>query len=275
MRYFFALLLMIGAASIQAQISIPTYVGARATSMGGYYLTLQHTEALFGNIAGTAYAENFGAVVGAERRFSLVALQQVTAGALVPTDLGAFGLTLNQSGNRDNAEQRVGLSYARKFTEGMSIGARFDYLRLDQNEYGSRGFLSAELGLQSEINREITVGMHWRFPFVESVPDQNLTILTSQIGLGVHYQPGDRALLAISVEKQIDFPLRVRSGLEYTLTDELIARVGIATGGSRSNVEYAFGIGWQFAEDFRLDLGTSRHSYLNWTPGLTLVYGDF
>lgn len=262
---------------LESQISVPTYVGARATSLGGHYLTLTGADATLGNVAGTARLEQTAVAVGAERRFGLDVLQQIAAGAAVPTSIGAFGLALNQSGNADYREQRVGLTYARPVAETMTLGVRFDALRLDQREYGARTIAQAELGLQAEVTSTLRLGMTYRQPFVREIIEGET--IASQIALGVDYRVGELALLVLSVEKTEDFPFRLRTGVEYEFADGLIARAGIATGAARvgttggGQVEYAFGLGWQFTEQFRLDVGTSRHSVLDWSPGLTVIFG--
>ena len=277
-RFFFLLWLLLPSVC-GAQINAPVYIGARATALGGHYLTLTGADAVLGNVAGTARLEQTAIAVGTERRFGFEVLQQIAAGVAVPTSIGAFGLAVNQTGNRNYAEQRLGLTYARPVAEAMTMGVRFDALRLDLRDFGSTTVAQAELGLQTQVTPTLRVGMTYRQPFTREIIEDET--VASQIGLGVDYRVGELALLVLSVEKTEDFPFRVRAGLEYKFTEALLARVGIATGARRpgstagGSTEYSFGLGWQFSEQFRLDLGTSRHSILEWTPGLTLIFSQF
>ena len=167
--------------------------------------------AFFGNQAGLAQLSTLSFIGFGENRFALADINSFSIGMGLPTSAGVFGLNLNYYGFESYNEQKIGLAYARKLTKTLSLGAQFDYLNLRIPEYGNRGNLTFELGLQAEINQQVTLGAHIFNPFLVSL-NENYDI-ESVFGLGVSYRPSPKITIIVEAEKESTFSPNFKFGL--------------------------------------------------------------
>ena len=68
-------------------------------------------------------------------------------------------------------------------------------------------------------------------------------------------------------EKDLDNPIRFRTGLEYQVIENFFVRGGFAT----APVELTLGFGYQFKE-IQLSLGSAYHQVLGWSPHFSFVF---
>ena len=68
-------------------------------------------------------------------------------------------------------------------------------------------------------------------------------------------------------EKNLDYDLRIKTGVEYEVVDNFFLRGGVAT----MPVELSFGLGYRWKQ-IQLGLGSSYHQILGWSPHFGLVY---
>jgi hypothetical protein len=74
---------------------------------------------------------------------------------------------------------------------------------------------------------------------------------------GISYQPITQVLVLTEVEKELDYPVNVKVGLEYQLLQKLTLRAGVAT----ATEQLAFGTGFR-AKKLQFDYGFGRQSVL-------------
>lgn len=249
-----------------AQNGIPPIAGARGAALGQTGLTFTDIYSIFSNQAGLAFLESFSGGVQAERRFMLSEIQSLSAAAALPTASGTFGISLNYYGFEDFNEQRIGLAYARKLYSKMSIGAQFLFLNTRIPEYGNAGNFTFEVGLLMEIVPQLLAGFHVYSPIrVETVDKENLPTLLS---LGLSYKPSEKVNINAEVQKDIEFKLRVKSGIEYQAADSFLLRIGIGT----EPTLISFGVGYHIQENIAIDLASSYHQVLGFTPSIGVSY---
>lgn len=250
-----------------SQNGTPPLAGARGAAMGQTGLTFTDIYSLFSNQAGLAYLESFSGAVQAERRFMLSEIQSLSAGAALPTGSGTFGLSLNYFGFEDFNEQRVGLAYSRKLFSKMSIGAQFLFLNTRIPEYGNAADFTFEVGLLMEILPQLWAGAHIFSPVrVETVDGENLPTLLS---LGLTYKPSQKVNINAEVQKDIEFKLRVKAGIEYQAAKPFFLRVGVGT----EPTLVSFGVGYRIQDNLTIDLASSYHQILGFTPSIGVAYG--
>lgn len=250
-----------------SQNGAPPIAGARGAALGQTGLTFTDAYSIFSNQAGLAYLKSFSGVVQAERRFMLSEIQSLSAGAALPTGSGTFGLSLNYYGFEDFNEQRIGLAYARKLFPKMSIGAQFLYLNTRIPEYGSTANFTFEVGLLMEIVPQLWAGFHVFSPIrVETVPNEHLPTI---LGLGLTYKPSEKVNINAEVQKDIEFKLRVKVGIEYQAADPFFLRIGAGT----EPTLVSFGVGYHIQDNIAIDLASSYHQVLGFTPSIGVAYG--
>lgn len=249
-----------------AQNGIPPQAGAKGMAMGNTGVVFKDVYSIFGNQAGLAYVEDISVVAFGERRFGSVGINNLAAGVAYPIANGSFGLQFNYFGIDLYNEQKVGLSYARRLMEKLSIGVQFDYLNTKITDYGSKGVITFEIGALAELTKEISIGVHLFSPMrVEIIENENLPTL---LKLGASYQPSEKVALVIEAEKDIDFDLILKAGIEYYIHPSVVIRVG----GSSNPTLVTFGAGFQLKSGVSIDVASSYHQSLGFSPGFSARY---
>ena len=262
LSYFFCVF----ATVLFAQNGYNTTTGARGLGMGESTLGLQDIDAAFSNQAGLAYLESFGAAAAGERRFALNELGTYGAVAALPTKAGTFGLHIQYFGFADFNEQKIGLAYARKLGAKLSVGAQLSYLNTRIELYGNNGLPVAEIGLQAEVIKNIIVGTHLVSPFrAEITEGENLPTV---LRIGVTWRASEQVLISVQGDKDIDYPVIFRSGLEYKISDLLRLRAGVAT----NPTKVSFGFGLQLESGLGIDIASAYHQILGLIPGVGVKY---
>lgn len=263
MKISFILPVFLLVQSLSAQ-SLPQ--PAKGLGMGNATVALQDANSLFVNQAGLAFLENFTALASAERRFMLSELNQVSAGAALPVGLGAFGLTLSSFGFDAFRQQKLGLAYARRLFENFSFGAQFDYFQTRIPDHGSKGVLTFEAGMQGNLPGGVVLGIHVFNPvqvqFVENEP------LPSVFRAGVAWTASEKATFAAELEKDIDFPIRVKAGVDYLAGKSVFLRLGFGT----NPATFHFGLGYQLPSKIRVDAASGYHQVLGFSPAAAVSY---
>jgi len=265
MKRPFSCLCLLLAGWLYAQDGQPGVAGARGMGMGHTGLVFTDIHGLFANPAAVAGLERFSAVAMVEQRFLVQELRQVAAAAALPAAGGAFGLRIQHYGFELYNEQQVGLAYARRLSEGFSIGAQFVYFGNRIPGYGSVHLLTFQVGLQAQLLPQLRLGASIYNPLRLQRSEEGER-LPSRFALGLGYSPSPQLLLTLEAEKDIDFPVRVKGGVEYHLAPPLLLRVGAAS----APTTFTFGCGLRLSRGIGIDLASSWHQYLGFTPGISL-----
>lgn len=244
-------------------------IGARRVGLGSAYAAVKGDFwQLFMNPSGIAGLE--GPQVGAffERRYLLSELNSGAVGFVYPfknkhyagIDFGGFGFG-------DYNESRIGLTYATSLFDRLSLGAKVNYSRTSITNYGASSTVYLDLGLSLEIVEGFTMGARI-FNANQAELDREIgEEIPSTIDIGLGYQVTDRVLVVVDAQKQVNFPVSFRGGIEYKILDFLQARVGAST----APVTLNLGIGLEY-KDVVFDFSNSYHEYLGYTPSLSLSY---
>ncbi|NNF35610.1 MAG: hypothetical protein HKN68_16000, partial [Saprospiraceae bacterium] len=94
-----------------AQFSFTLGTGAESVSMGRTSVCLDGPSAILGNQAAMIESNSFSLTANAARRYNIEGLDIFSIGAIYPTTLGQFGVSLQQYGFKGYKEQKFGLAY--------------------------------------------------------------------------------------------------------------------------------------------------------------------
>lgn len=260
---FFTFSFLLGLA---AQNGTPNIAGARGAAMGNTGITFTDINSIFSNQAGLANMKGLAAAISGEQRFLLTEINSLSAGVAYGKGFGTFGLSLGYYGFKDYNEQKIGLAYARKLFDKLSIGLQFDFLNTQIAEYGSKGLVTFEIGLQSQITKKIHLAAHVFSPATISVTEDD--VLPTVFKLGGAYLPSDRVTFLIEVEKDLDYPVQVKAGLEYQILDAVSLRAGVGT----NPTLMSFGVGYQLKSGLSIDVGARVHQVLGVMPAVGMVF---
>jgi len=262
MKYFLTLLIL----SFNFSSSAQTLSGTRSMGMGGIGIFSPDANNLLSNQAGLAEIKSPTVIVATEQKFFLEGLNHSAAGIALPTRSGTFGLIVSNFGFSEFRQQQAGLSYARQLSKGLLIGLQADYFQTRIPEYGSGGTLTFELGLMAELGKGLWIGTHISSPQQESV--ESNASLPSTLRTGLFYEISSKTSLGIELEKDVDFPMRVRFGVEYFPIDSFVLRAGFSTEPSAFHI----GLGYWVNKNLRLELANRFDPELGLTPGAGVVY---
>jgi hypothetical protein len=264
--HLYLLLLLLLPLGLAAQNGLPPSAGTRGLAMGQTGLTFSDINSIFSNQAGLAFLEGPSFLAFAEQRFLLEELQSFSFGAALPTSSGTFGLSINHFGFDAYNEQRLGLAYGRRLFGSLALGAQFLMLNTRIPEYGSKAVFTFELGALMELMPQLEFGVHLYSPARVEVSTEEY--LPTVLRLGLRYFPSSSLNLLAEVEKDIDYPARIKMGAEYKAAEPLALRFGVAT----QPVALSFGIGYRLANGLGLDIASSYHQLLGFTPAAGLNY---
>lgn len=252
--------------ALQAQNGLPPNAGARGASMGNTSVAFQDMSSAFTNPAGLATLPDWGVVGMGEQRFLIPEIRSVAAAAAVAGKAGTFGLSLHYFGLESYNEQKLGLLYARQIFQNLYLGAEFNALNTRVPDFGNQLSATGSIGLQANLADPLWLGVHLFNPF--RIQRNNGEYYPTLMKAGFSYQVSDRLLLAGEAEKDIDFPLRWKGGIEYQYIGMLVIRGGFST----QPVQGTMGAGLFWENGLKLDFAFQWHQTLGWTPAFSFIF---
>ena len=253
-------------ASVQAQTGVASFSGSRSNSLGGVVTAFEDVNAIFGNQSGLTDIDGIAGIVTGESRFQGVGIKSVGAGVAYPTKTGTFGITVDYFGIKSYKEQQIGLAYAKKLLKNLSVGVRFDYINFKIEGYGNKGFFSGEIGLQTQVTRQIVFGVHLSNPYRIEITENEF--LPTVLRAGAKWMASTKTMLFAEAVKDMDYPVSFRGGIEYRFIEQLVLRVGVRT----EPVLVNFGVGLQLKEHIGVDIGTAYHQYFGFSPNISVFF---
>ncbi|PKP46704.1 MAG: hypothetical protein CVT95_06635 [Bacteroidetes bacterium HGW-Bacteroidetes-12] len=243
-------------------------IGARSTAMGGVNTTLSDLWSANNNQAGLGFVTELAAGAYFENRFLLKETSYKAGAFVMPTKLGAFGVSVASFGFSDFVETKAGVSYGQRFSEKFSVGIQLNYLRTSlTQEFGSKNNVTGAIGLIGKLSKEFTLGVHVYNPTRNKLANFDNERVPTIMKLGLDYRFSDKVIFALETEKDIDFEAVVKAGIEYHVIEILYLRVGITTNPTSSS--FGFGL---IMNNFILEASSSYHQTLGITPGVSIIY---
>lgn len=246
-------------------------LGARSLGMAGCGTAL--TGDLWNaqnNQAGLAFIKDFQAGAFYESRFMVDGLGMKAFATALPTKKGTFGFSMSSLGlGKLYSETKAGISYSKTFGPKFAASMQFDYFNTHIGEnYGSSSTFGGEFGLIAIPVKNLTIGFHMFNPTrskLNAALDERLPVI---MRLGTVYHFSDRVFLSVEAEKDVDFKPIIRAGIEYRPIPNFYLRAGAAS--NPGLMAFGFGI---VMKKLRLDIASSFHSQLGFSPSVGLQYG--
>ncbi len=245
-------------------------LGARTQGMAGCGAALNAD--LWGvqnNQASLAGLEKFQAGIFYESRFMMSDLGMKAFAAGMPTKYGSFGLNVNSFGYSAYNEMKAGIAYGRKLGEHFSMGVQLDYFNTHLGEnYGNSSTVGGEIGIMAEPVKNLTVGLHLFNPTRSKISGNVTERIPTIMRFGMSYKFSEQVFIIAEAEKDVDYKTTFRGGLEYRPLPAFYIRAGAAS--NPGLVAMGFGVA---LKKFRLDIASSFHSVLGFSPSVGLQYG--
>lgn len=254
--------LLVSFSTLQAQ-SLRYAVGMPYIQLGSYSVNQTDAFGFTGNQAALSKIDDVSFGVYGERRFMLKENSSYCVAAAFPTrNLGNFGIQVNYAGFAGFNESRAGLAYARELGSKASVGVQFNYYNYRIPGYESANALNFEGGLLYRLSSQFTAGVHVYNP-VGGGLGKGEEKLAYAYKFGMGYDPSETIFIGAEIIKEEGRDLNVNGGISYQFVEKFFARAGFT---SITSSWYA-GAGMEI-KGFRLDLTTSYHQQLGFTPGI-------
>lgn len=246
-------------------------LGARSLGMAGCGTAL--TADIWNaqnNQAGLAFIKNYQAGIFYENRFMLSELGMKGFAAAAPFKAGTVGLEVTSLGlGKLYSETKIGGSFAKTFGPRFAAALQLNYFNTHIAEnYGSSTTVCGEFGLIAIPVKNFTVGFHMYNPTRAKLNGNLDERLPTIMRLGTVYSFSDRVLISVEAEKDVDYKPVIRGGLEYRPVPNFYLRAGAAS--NPGLIAFGFGI---VMKKLRLDIASSFHSQLGFSPSVGLQYG--
>jgi DNA uptake protein ComE-like DNA-binding protein len=241
-------------------------VGARAIALGGAFTGLANSSAtLFYNPAGAMLVPYREASFFYARPYGLEELDYLTVSylepSLLPREYGAVGVSAKRYGFDLYNETMFGLTYANSFEKKFLYGLTVNYQHTFIKNYGSAGAMGIDIGVLGLISESLTLGFaahNLNAPRIGLSREE----LAQTYALGLSYKALSNFLIVLDLEKDVRFPISIKSGVEYRPVTAFSIRIGFSTEPSRLTggfgVHYALlDIDYAFAT--HRDLGLTNH----------------
>ena len=248
--------------------NIPFENGGKNNGVGNSSIAIAQIWSINNNQAGLAYLKNPEIAIYYTNRFLLKELSSQSIAYAYPSSFGTWGIAMDYFGYTQHSEFQIGLAYAKRFNDYISIGARFNYLQYQQTaEYGNTHTILAELGILSHPNDKIFIGAHIYNPsmskFDTNVPESAPTIMS----VGLAYLIDDATELLFQIDKNIRQQTTFKIGTELKIKKILFLRAGI------NILPHAFflGIGYNY-KNIRFNIAFSYQQILGISPSSSFSY---
>jgi hypothetical protein len=211
---------------IFAQIE-PAPMGARSLGMANAHVTLQDGWALYNNVAGIASLKNVEVFGGYENRFNVSEFQTFGLGLVAPMFKGVAGVSVSRFGDNLYSEQKIGLGYAYQ-VGGVSMGVKANFLQVSIDGLPSQNTFVFEFGGIAQITKELFFGGYiynlsvarFKTQFEE---DQLVPVV---LKAGLSYRPFETIIINVEAEKDVDYAVTYKAGIEYQIIPHVYLRTG-------------------------------------------------
>ncbi len=245
--------------------------GGRANGMGNASVTLQDVFSVQNNQAAMAFLEAPAIGLSTQNFFLVDGGINAHYGvfALPVQKAGVFGLSANYTGDITFNQTKIGLGYGRKLAENVAVGLQLDYVGTSTSEVGSGAAFTFDIGVLYKPTKALSIGAKTFNPIRAKTGLAYEEELPAIINVGIAYQPSEKVILCLEGEQNLTDDLRIKSGVEYQLIEQLYLRGGFISNPSM----FTAGIGLKI-KHIQIDLNSQFHQQLGTTPGLGLRY-DF
>lgn len=244
-------------------------MGSRSHALGNASVAIDDIWAYHHNPANLVSVKKMGFGLSYENRFLLKELQSQGFVVALPLKVGVISLGLQSFGFKNFRTNRLGVGYSMKLADFLSCGVQLNYHQVRLTDaYGRKDALTAELGLRANITD------NWKVAFSAfnltrtKISEFGEDRLTTLMRFGTQYTFSEKVMFVAELEKNIEFPVRFKTGIEYSPIRKLFLRGGFAT----QPIELSAGLGYRFKEQFQLDLGSAYHQILGWSPNFSFTY---
>lgn len=232
-----------------------TLQDAAAVGKGGTLSLSAKQEAIWGNPSGLAEARQYTFSICSDIPFGMPELSTHSLGVSVPYKENVVAFSFTNFGNNFFSRNTTSVILARNI-DFVNLGLRTNIQHFTIPEYGSSTVFSFDFGGQASLSEKLIYGAYISNFTVSKISRKSPQNLPVEMALGLSWQPLKQALFNAEIYKESGYKLEIKSGIEYSASNNLSLRLGY-----RSSQLFYAGIGLK-AGKFTFSYATSWHQYL-------------
>lgn len=266
--FLYSILIIVNAIRTEnVHAGIYTVYGSRAGGLAYNSVTLHDIWAAHNNQAGLAFMQKPAAGLYYANKFLLKETGLKAISFVYPVNSGAIGVAYSNFGYSLYNENKLALTFGRKFGDSFAAGIALDYFFTSIGDnYENIHVITAEIGALFKVSDAVEIGIHIFHPVPVDIINNTATSLASRYTCGLKFEFEPMTLYA-ETEKHFNSPLIFRTGLEYHYKNIAYGRIGIQTW----PVELAFGFGFRM-QKLQVDIAASMHQVLGFSPQLSVSW---
>jgi len=243
-------------------------IGARQAGLAYAGVATNDIWAYHNNPGMLGFLKEAGAGIYYENRFFAREFQYQGLVYAQPLKKGVISFGGQYSGFNLYSTSRAGVGYALALSEKLSMGVQINYMNVRQpSYYGTKHGISGEFGLGIKVTQKWTVAMA-----INNLTRSNLSGLSNErfetiFRIGALYDLSKRVFITSELEKDINFPLRIKAGIEYHPVHPFYIRVGAAANAT----SFAIGLGYSY-KSLRIDVGSNYIQPLGFHTALSMHF---
>ena len=254
---------------LHAQSGFTSVGGANFLGYGRAGVTIGGVASAYFNQAGLTEVNDFAVDLIAEKRFNLEELSTFSLAIAKSLKAGTFSFMISSFGFTEYNEQKMGLGYARKLSENISLGGQLDLLRINIAQFGNGNYFTFELGLNYKINNEFSIGTHIFNPGRVTIAEN--TLLGTRFRMGLKYTPSAKVFLITEVDKLIDRNItEFKFGISYQMAQEVQLRFGA----NPSVSIFSFGVALSMNKKYGVAAAYGLNNVIGNTPAVSFQYSN-
>ena len=258
MQNLILLFLLFFSLSLFAQNGPINLANTRSNSVANASVAFTGINSLFNNQAGLADLKNISFLWSGQETFRGPDSDNSGGGFAIPISSGTFGLNYHHFFGTDIKQNKIGLAYARKLMETLSVGIQFDLVNTQIPLNEKSNLFTFEIGVQYQIIENLLLGIHLYNPAKLEIIENEFLPTIFRVGGTYSYK---KLLVHTEIKKDFDFPIVFKSGIECELVDDLWLRIGF----QNKPTTFNFGLGYLFKKRFRFDVAAYYQQGLNLT----------
>jgi hypothetical protein len=255
LRLYFTLFLLQSFILLFSQSGAHLFSGTQFISNGQIGILTDGPEAGIVLPALLGKKSSAGWSAGASLRSALDDLVEISAAGHLPLpwkDQVALGI--QHTGIEGYSEQRITLGYARKLFEQLHVAVQFDLNRNSVAEYDDLYATSWAVCFVAPLMKHVSFSA-----FIYNPLGNAGTIdLPSLARLGLLYSPSQKLGVAMEIEKDWRYEMRLKAGMDYKIHPRIALRWGVSTEPAMIHA----GIAWNLFHQMSVSGGWRYHSRL-------------
>lgn len=245
-----------------------TSKGAAENALGNHTVSTINVFSIYNNQAAAAFLDRGGVGIAYNTSYLPVNVNDILVAGAAPLSFGTIGGNFRYFGNNLYSEMKLGLAYAMKLGKYASIGVQLDYLNSRAQNYGTKHFVTFELGVLYQPIEKIRIGAHIYNPVKWKVDETTDEILPIVFNLGLTYTPFKELQILAELEKDIEHPFNFKGGIQYEVAKAFFVRGGFNT----NPTLFTFGLGYKVKDQLSIDLASNYHLELGFNVAFSLAF---